>query len=130
MHVRGQLADGEVQLVEREVHRVEGVGGGEDLEQALLLLLELLEQVPPQLVQPISSAGEVTLAVWLGCVTSIVVELGASAVSGDGSSGTFLAATYSDHRRQEARRERASGPATARRAQRRLLALRAAPRRT
>ena len=38
--------------------------------------LELLEQVPPQLVQPVSGAGEVTLAVWLGCVTSIVVDLG------------------------------------------------------
>ena len=32
VHVRGQLADGEVQLVEREVHRVERVGGGEDFE--------------------------------------------------------------------------------------------------
>jgi hypothetical protein len=57
VHVRGQLADGEVQLVEREVHRVEGVGGCEDLEEALLLLLELLEQVPPQLVQPVMRRG-------------------------------------------------------------------------
>ena len=90
MHVRGQLADGEVQLVEREVHRVEGVGGGEDLEEALLLLLELLEQVSPQLVQPASGTGEVTLPVWLGCVTSIVVELGASGFSGGGSRARFM----------------------------------------
>lgn len=73
-------------------------------------------------MQPASGAGEVTLAVWLGGVTSFGMELGASGVSGSGR--TFHAARCSGHQhRQEPRQERASGPATARRDRRRLHAL-------